>query len=445
MDKTFFSKLISIESILAQAYVVILIGMALPYGIPLFFPIVFFYFLISFIRRSMRGDLSFNANLGFILFYLCVFAYLAGMVSNDGILYRDNVRDIKNIIGLLVLSFLLSEMEAEKFPKFIELFSRLAVIALSITAILSVTNFLGAVTGSTIGLFTFYRGKEYIGASLGGEYNMFALGMFAGLFAACYRFYKSNKILVKCLYLIVIALFILNIVLAGSRRGWVVLALFIIYLCVKMSFRITQWAVLYFRKLKVDTIKAIISIMLALMMGIFIFTSVIGRFEVKRTIEIKKLTNRFDTVFSDTSKISSAFEQRTLRWKFAADLIQSFSLKELILGSGFSYLMDYGLEFKSDTGEDTPHNIFISSFLYSGILGGVLFIGLIILSVIFVFRYRRIYGEFFILLFITTLMFITPTTNSFFSVRILPIIILTIFSVFPLFFWNISRNNDCLT
>ena len=187
---------------------------------------------------------------------------MSGLVFNGGVFYKANLRDIKNIISLLILSFFLGKIDPPKYLEFNDLYSRLAVIALAIVALVSLNNFLGALTGSKLGIIAFYRGREFIGSSLSSSYNMFALGMFGGFFAACHLFEKSNRLMTKLVYLSCNALFVFVILLAGSRRAWIVLALFGFYVCGKVFFNLSKWIVSYIKNARLNTAKAIFAFIL---------------------------------------------------------------------------------------------------------------------------------------------------------------------------------------
>jgi len=95
--------------------------------------------------------------------------------------------------------------------------------------------------------------------------------------------------------------------------------------------------------------------------------------------------------------------ERTRRWKFAWQLFKKeFSLKQKILGGGFSFLNWYGFYFMKDkTQSDYPHNPFLSILLYSGIVGLILYLVLIYKVISFYIRYLEKYFLFFIFFLMT--------------------------------------------
>ena len=87
------------------------------------------------------------------------------------------------------------------------------------------------------------------------------------------------------------------------------------------------------------------------------------------------------------------------RWRYAIELWQTrYDTKQKIFGQGFKYLEWYGERFwKNPDRHDFPHNPIISSFLYSGIIGGVVYIIFLIMSLWLYWKRRQQLGIFFIM------------------------------------------------
>ncbi|MBP5667189.1 MAG: hypothetical protein J6X32_03480 [Salinivirgaceae bacterium] len=87
------------------------------------------------------------------------------------------------------------------------------------------------------------------------------------------------------------------------------------------------------------------------------------------------------------------------RWRYAIELWQTrYDTKQKIFGQGFKYLEWYGERFwKNPDRHDFPHNPIISSFLYSGIIGGVVYIIFLIMSLWLYWKKRQQLGIFFIM------------------------------------------------
>jgi len=90
---------------------------------------------------------------------------------------------------------------------------------------------------------------------------------------------------------------------------------------------------------------------------------------------------------------------RTDRWRYALELWQTrYDTKQKIFGQGFKYLEWYGEKFYGNPKRhDFPHNPIISSFLYSGIIGGIVYIIFLIASLWLYWKRRKELGIFFIM------------------------------------------------
>ena len=90
---------------------------------------------------------------------------------------------------------------------------------------------------------------------------------------------------------------------------------------------------------------------------------------------------------------------RTDRWRYALELWQTrYNTKQKIFGQGFNYLEWYGQKFWGNPKRyDFPHNPIISSFLYSGIIGGIVYIIFLLLSLWLYWKRRKELGIFFVM------------------------------------------------
>lgn len=141
---------------------------------------------------------------------------------------------------------------------------------------------------------------------------------------------------------------------------------------------------------------------------------VMGTIYLSSAPEIAKnfLNNR------DISNHSSMFtESRTERWYFAWIYFNNLKWYQQFFGNGFDYLELFQHLFspKKNVKYDYPHNPIISTFLYSGILGGLLYIYFIVLVF---YRYWKLREQLplFGLLFILVFSFSMFSGNSHFSV-----------------------------
>lgn len=82
--------------------------------------------------------------------------------------------------------------------------------------------------------------------------------------------------------------------------------------------------------------------------------------------------------------------ERVARWKYAMELWTKYPWYNKLLGNGFDYLEKFGRKFYPDEKKiDYPHNPMVSSFLYSGIIGGLFYIYFLLLSFWLFWKYRK--------------------------------------------------------
>ena len=105
----------------------------------------------------------------------------------------------------------------------------------------------------------------------------------------------------------------------------------------------------------------------------------------------------FVDVEGDTINYLTA--SRTDRWRYALELWRTkYDTRQKLFGQGFKYLEWYGEKFWNNSQRyDFPHNPIISSFLYSGIIGGVVYIIFLIMSLWLYWKKRQQLGIFFVM------------------------------------------------
>jgi hypothetical protein len=97
------------------------------------------------------------------------------------------------------------------------------------------------------------------------------------------------------------------------------------------------------------------------------------------------------------------FDDRVLRWEFALQVYsKEYNWRQKIFGGGFNFLNWYGYYFLKDkTLSDWPHNPFISIFLYSGIIGLLIYCFFIYKVFYYYLKYIKEYPLLFIFFSIT--------------------------------------------
>jgi len=107
---------------------------------------------------------------------------------------------------------------------------------------------------------------------------------------------------------------------------------------------------------------------------------------------------------------------RWLRWKVAYYLFEEASSWQKFFGNGFQYLKIYNNVFSpEEDAYDYPHNPIISSILYSGILGCIVYVIFLIISILKYWRQKE-FLSLFAILYIISFAFTFFSGNSHFSV-----------------------------
>lgn len=132
---------------------------------------------------------------------------------------------------------------------------------------------------------------------------------------------------------------------------------------------------------------------------------------------------------------SNLLKSRLLRWSWAVDYYRKYSLKEKILGNGFQYIASMSKDFYGDkSNNEYPHNPLLSTLLYSGVVGFIVYLVFLGLSLLI---YVRNFSEFSICLlnYFILFIFIFFSGNSHFSVPIY-----TFYSFLPFLIQYYRRN-----
>jgi O-antigen ligase len=357
--------------------------------------------------------------------------YLFGIFLSNGEIYSQNVRDLKNILGLLIVLIILGYFSWQKYDRFISIYHYLTVPILSSVALFSIYNFYLLIIGSDVIFISMEKAEHTIGIALSGSYNMFALGMLCGIFSGYFAFPKSRSLLFKVLCVLCIFVCSAAVILSGSRRGWIILACISGFLIIRYFISLGKGHLTAVRKISSFSKRNLGVCIVILALGCaFLFFAGEMNVAIEKPRQVERIYYRFQTIFSDEGSFGQAFSKRTERWRFALGLIENFSFSEILWGNGFEFSPLIGEEFHG--GEETegdPHNFVIASFLYSGLFGFAGILALIFLTIFRLVQYRRKFGTEFVLVYLTVLAFTITGAPSLFSVRLLPVMTLTVFSL----------------
>ncbi|MDP3003110.1 MAG: carbohydrate binding domain-containing protein [Bacteroidales bacterium] len=156
--------------------------------------------------------------------------------------------------------------------------------------------------------------------------------------------------------------------------------------------------------------------------------------EVKQ-IPVAAITDTID--FRDFK--NKLYSERTNRWHYSWVVFNdSLSISQKIFGGGFDYLEMFGKKF-GIAKYDKPHNPFISTFLYSGILGGLAFIWFMIMVIVNYLLYLKRHLFFFIS-FVVTFFFVFFSDTSLFNTPLFTFLCLVPF--FTKYFYLKGKYND---
>jgi len=209
-------------------------------------------------------------------------------------------------------------------------------------------------------------------------------------------------------------LMIITIVLSGSRRGFVVIGVMLLVYVFKNLLTIIN-----FKRRSIRNKLAYFSTAIII---VFIINNV--NIDVSKNIyEFEKILNRIDTILNSTEK-NGSFSERTIRWNYAGELINDYSISQIIFGNGFKYLALYGKKFgHSGEAEGYPHNIIISQMLFSGLVGVAILLLLYYQIIKLYLKYFEILKIFFYFFIIATVFQFT-SSNTFFSLKIYVLLVI---------------------
>jgi MFS family permease len=405
------------ENSVAILLAVAILSMSYPYGFPLFGILAIFFAAL----KTFTGKFKIRINIGFILFFFCVWAYAFGMVISQGLIYSNNLSDITNIISFFLIWILLSDLEKEDYQKLIHNFAKYAVLVSFVVSIISLYKFYQLLSG--VKLQKFFVGAYYPpGSSLVRDYNMFSFAMTAGLIMTVYLLNQTKKTSHMIYYLLSFITIFTTILFSGSRRGWVVaviVVVFVLFLILKFLFRLNKN---FIKLIKFGFTASVITLFIYLVFALFNIDT-----DFQNSAQIQKLKYRLETL--RFNQVEDSFSERTIRWDYAAQRFNESNPIQFLIGSGFSYLPDFGNKFNLESQEDYPHNPLLSALLYSGLLGQIFLLSLLIWSALMTFNNKKLLGMHYTFLFFVSWIFVLISFNSIFSSSLFMTMLLLITSI----------------
>lgn len=407
------------ENTVAILLAISMLSLSYPYGFPLFSILALFFIIIKFINRNIH----FKLNIGFIIFLACVLFYILGIFLSGGIIYSFNISDLTNVATFFIFWILLSNLNRENYPVLLKNFAKMTVFLSFIVSIISLYKFLMLLNG--VYLQSFYAGADYPnGTSLVRDYNMFSLGISSGLIMSVFLVSKSKKTSHSVYYLLAFSTIFISLIFAGSRRGWVIALIILAFLLfMGLKFLLThrfESNVISFFKFGFLTL---------VVFGFVFLTATLFNFDtsIQDSIHFEQIKYRFETL--QLNQAQDSFDSRTKRWDYAEQMFKEYNIIQMFIGSGFSYLTEFGDIFTYNAEESYPHSPFHSALLYSGLLGVFSLVLLVVWTILIAIRHYSLTNIYFPFLFFVTCLFIFISGNSIFSISAFMLIVLVFFSI----------------
>ncbi|WP_172371599.1 O-antigen ligase family protein [Sporosarcina jiandibaonis] len=396
------SKYTSLEFFLGVLLLVGTVSLIYPYGFPLFTIVAILYFFVFFINKKVKIKFNF----GFGILYIMITLYFLGILISANKLYPYNIADIQSIVVLIILFMLMGNANYITLKKVTTIYLNFCSIIIPILAIYSLYKYALLLNGVKISKFLI-EGRNYPwGTSLMPDYNMFALGMLIGLLATISKLSESESVYKQVFYLFATVLIVLAVIFSGSRRGWILLAISSVYLIYILLRKI-------FRSSLKSKITFILTLTLSVVIGIVILSK--SSLEITNQYELEKLQYRYSTL----ENLGESLSSRTSMWDYTLEIIRDYSVLNYIIGDGFNYIEQYGKKFNNPNGYTYPHNILISTFHYSGGVGVILLLVLLVKPYILYINNKSLIPSNLILMYTLCLLFLLVSGNSFFSINIL--------------------------
>lgn len=389
-----------------------LIGSMFPYGFPLFSPVcAIFSFLIIIKRKQIRfGQWTF-------VYSILALSYFIPLALSTNI-YKANYSDITNIFMFFIFFIALFNLivSRENLKYYTHCFQVLIALFSTGFAIIGLYKFKLLLSGVKIPLFFRGNSKYPWGTSLVGDYNVYGMALLFGLVSIYFLFKRSKKLRGKYALIVSGMIIIFAAAFSGSRRTWIVLSIILIFFAISFL-KYSLFGILIFRikKRQLINIMAVVLVILSII-GIYKYIGFDSQYYQQHYLN--RMGKRFVGI-RDVFEKEGGAEARIKRYTFAGELFEEYNTLGLLIGKGSEYMRQYGFKFNAGDGFGYPHNLIISAFLQSGILGGLTVISYLMLSLfLYIKRVKKpIVGYLFALFMITT--FYTMTSgNTIFSKKI---------------------------
>ena len=321
------------------------------------------------------------------------------------------------IFFVLFQSIIRSRNQFNRYTKYIQNF---IFISSFIIASIGLIKFFFLLQGVEISFFHSTNRNYPLGTTLVNDYNMFGLCLISGLISG-YYIIKRN---LSLSYYIAANLMALTIffasVFSASRRTWFVLFVLILVLVGAFLKNLIKNIFLLLGTFKLKRSEFIKKLTLGITLTaiiIGIVTLVPKDISIKHTYQLTRIQYRFLTI-KNISEINLQPGSRYNRYNYAFQLINEYSILNLIFGNGSNYLQKFGQKFNG-SGYDYPHNHILTAILQSGLIGALFVIGYICYCLFLYLKHLK-YKEtrFYFLIMLISSFYWFVSGNSIFSSKI---------------------------
>ncbi len=369
-------------------------------------------YLIAVLLAFTAGGFRLRVSKPGALFFVCGGLYILTALFSSPVpeLVKNDIRNI--LVGLACLATLnLSQMTRPAWKHLQRSAHRTVMVVSSVGAVLGLAKLIYFNAGGIVPWLLDNHGDYPMGSSLRIDYNFYSLPLLLGVLSAFWIIRHDSSSRWCTAALLSLPELIASVLLSGSRRGLLTIALGVPAL--------VGWLVFSFRAnrtrrqvLRIPWKWILTGLSLAVLCCILKADSLSAFFDDLTSADsFSRVMSRWETFENGTYS-----DSRVEYWTVALVRIGRFRPIQYVFGEGFDYITDLGATEPDPVG-DYPHNFLLSSMLYGGLVQTLILLMMVWLS------WRRLWqrsqdSRMFALWFGLVLLFVATSLNSFFSSEI---------------------------
>jgi hypothetical protein len=319
--------------------------------------------------------------------------------------------DMRNVVFASIVAFLVGTggMSIRDWDRFHLWLHRLALAVSTSGALFGLLKFHLLNQGIMFEFLVSERGSYPEGTSLHPDYNVYTLALFFGAGSAYWLLKNELNPVVLNVCHLAPAVIIPAALLTSSRRALVFLAVGGIFFAVMAMIRrrrerLRSQAIVVRNKLVI-----VAGYITAAAFLLYYSESLREAFySIVFSKDFERISARLETVTTEEGLAS-----RMRYWEVAYAKLQASAFETVLLGSGFSYIEEFGDIFGNENG-DYPHNFVLSSMLYGGLVQTVPLLLMLAMAYVRLFRIGSS-GDALLFWLTVQLLFLFSSSNSFFS------------------------------